>query len=190
VRRILLLASLSVLVTAVPAFAGLANGSFEPVAAAPAPVAGDPAAIPGWIASARGVAWLATSGDDFAAPNGDFVVRLANDAGGAGCVEQAFATTPGERYDVAFWLGSMADAASTGRAALRVIVAGTARTLAIDNPSAGLLWQAHAFTFTARAAVTTLSFRGVPAARASAAWLDGVAVNPAATGTGSSRDSR
>lgn len=189
-RRILLLASLFALATATPALAGLANGSFEPVAAPPAAVAGDPAAIPGWIASARGVAWIATSGDDFVAPNGDFVVKLANDAGGAGCIEQAFATTPGERYAVAFWLGGMADAAAPGRAALRVDVAGTARTLAIDNPSAGLLWQAHVFTFTARAPVTTLSFRGVPRAHASAAWLDGVAVHPAATGPGSSRDFR
>jgi hypothetical protein len=190
VRRILLLASLFALVTAAPAFAGLANGSFEPVVAAPAAVTGAPASIPGWIASAHGVEWIATSGDDFGAPNGDFVVRLASDAGGAGRIEQAFATTPGERYDVVFWLGGMAGAASTGRATLRVDVAGTARTMTIDNPSPGLLWQAHVLTFTARAAETTLSFRGVPGTHASAAWLDGVAVHPAASGPGSSRDSR
>jgi hypothetical protein len=184
-RCILLLASLFLLL-APPVHAALVNGSFEPADGAPAPGAGLAAAIPGWRITGPGVTWLALSGAQAAAPNGDHVLRLAGVARTPARIEQSFATVPGQSYDIAFWLGSRADARGRGRAAVRVELDGTARTVAIDNPSPELLWQAHVLTFTATGTRTTLAFRGARGA----AWLDGVAVQPAATAAATPRKSR
>jgi hypothetical protein len=177
VRRALLLASLSVFLAArVPATA-LVNGSFEPAAATAAGPAGE--AIPGWMSSGS-VGWREAEEGGSAAPNGERVVRFAAGADRGTCLQQSFATVPGRPYEVVFWLGSRAGAHGRGRGALRVEVDGRTRTVAIDNPSPELLWQARLVSFVARDSQTTLAFRGVNRRDAAPAYLDLVVVRPAA----------
>jgi hypothetical protein len=183
-RCIPCLASLLALALVRPAPAAVANGSFELVSAsAPAESTASATNIPGWQASGNGLLWLDAAAEGLVAPNGDRVVRFAPGSGPAAWLQQAIATTPGESYDLLFWIGSRAGARGPGRAGVHVEVAGTARPVTIENRSRELLWQAHVVTFTATAPVTTLAFRGEPGARA-AAWLDDVAVRPAATARG------
>ena len=183
-RRTLLLASLFALATAWPAAAALVNGSFEP-----APGAAPPGmAIPGWLASPDGIAWVSAGGEDVAAPSGDWMVSLAGGPARAGTLEQRFVTTPGQTYDLLFWLGSRGG--GEGRAELGVDVAGVSRTLALDNPAPELLWQAQVVTFTATAPVTRLRFRGESRTGESEAWLDGVVVRPAASAMAGPREAR
>ncbi len=179
-RCIPLSASLFVLLLAHAARAAMVdNGSFEPDPAVP-PATSAPAvsaAIPGWLVAGE-VGWQAASDGGFVAPNGDWVVEFPPGATRHACVRQAFATVPGQRYELLFWLGSRAGGDGDGRAGVRVEVAGTARTVAIDNPAPEVLWQPHALTFTADGPVTTLALRG--ARGRAAAYVDGVVVRPEA----------
>jgi hypothetical protein len=175
VHRTLRLAALFLLVSVSHAFAGIVNGSFEP-ALGPAALPGPHGVrIPGWTASGA-VAWRAATADGFVAPSGDWLVQLPGRPGHEASLKQTFETVPGERYDVMFWLGSRSGE-QPGVASLRVDVAGTSETEAIDNESTELLWQPHVVTFTAHGTSTTLAFRAVGTG---SAYLDGVAVQPTA----------
>jgi hypothetical protein len=175
VHRILPATALLLLLSSPVAFAGLVNGSFEPVVGPTAPAGIHGLLIPGW--QARGVvAWRAATADGFVAPSGDWLVEFPDRPGRAASVRQTFTTVPGELYEVMFWLGSRAGETGPGVASVRVDVAGTSETEAIDNDSSELLWQPHVVSFLARGTSTTLAFHAVGAG---SAYLDGVAVQPA-----------
>lgn len=176
-RRTLLLASLFLLLVSQVFAAALVNGSFEAVWP-PATPGADP--IPGWLVSGS-VGWDLAENDGFAAPQGEHVICFPAGSDRGTCLRQTFATTPGESYDVLFWLGSSGGEGGHGRAALRVALTGSVRTVAIDNPYAETLWQAHVISFVAVDSVTTLAFSALPRRGAVAGYLDGVVVRSAAT---------
>ena len=171
-RCVLLPASMfALLALATPAFAGgVANGSFERPAGA--------AAIPGW--TARGaVALRLARHDGFDAPNGDRVVRFGARRQG-GSLAQPLATTPGQAYELVFWLGSKANRHGRGHAALRVSLGAAEHAVEIDNAQRETLWQAHVVAFTASDSVTALAIASAPQRGDVPAYVDDVALRPAA----------
>ncbi|MEP7028900.1 MAG: DUF642 domain-containing protein [Candidatus Eisenbacteria bacterium] len=182
-NRLAFLAIATALVMTSPAFASLlVNGSFEPSGPAPSylQLSGGDSSIPGWVTTDSGVEWydpVANGGSP--APEGRYVVDLANYVYSAGGIQQTMATIPGQAYAVTFWLSTQQTGGRDGTAIVDVSAGPTTAQYAIVNHTAVSQWTLRSFEFTANSASTTLWFRCLQDANLHFAELDAVGMEPA-----------
>jgi len=165
------------------ASAQLVNGSFEPAVGSFSYqlLGGGSTAIPGWTTTDSGVEWFGGPGYPGYAHDGQYLVDLANYVYSAGGVQQTFATSPGQAYEISFWLGSHAVSGRDGTAQIVVSADAQSQTFSISAPSSAVLWQSRTFTFVADDASATLSFRCLQNANLHFAYIDGVGAGTPAT---------
>lgn len=188
-RTLLAALALSAVLAATPAGAQLINGSFEPTTpfGGNQILPGGSTAIPGWVTTDTGVEWFNPVGYGIgSAPDGQYIVDLANYVYSAGGIQQTFATVPGGSYTVFFYFGSSTASGRSGNAVIDVSAGATTQTYSLSNPAAVVAWQTRTFTFTATAATSTLRFRCLQNANSNFAFIDGVGISLA---TPAGRDS-
>lgn len=160
--------SLAVWLLMLPASVGasvVTNGGFESgPAMTPAGEVAIPAgstALPGWTVGGGGVLYVS---DIYWAPyQGTRSLTLNSTA--AGSVSQTFATAPGATYMVGFVMTGE-PFTSPAFKHMRVSAAGQSADYAFDTAPAwhwDMAWAPHAWTFTANAATTTLTFQSLDA---------------------------
>jgi hypothetical protein len=160
-------------------FAQITNGGFEPGSPTPnyVAVAGGSTLVPGWTTTDSGVEWA-----DFASlgysnsPNGSYALDLANLTFSAGGIEQTFATTPGQTYNIAFYFGTHQVAGRDGTAEIEVTVDAMTQTFTIVHHAAPIQWELKTFTFIADDASATLHFHCLQDANLHFAYIDGIDV--------------
>jgi choice-of-anchor C domain-containing protein len=178
---IAVLASLVLAGSALAAFAGASNGSFEQgtyvdggggsqTLSSPSTV------ITGWTISAGSIDWIGTYW-----PAAAGTKSLDMNGGGPGTISQALATTIGKTYVVTFSLSANPAGGSTLRA-LTVSATGAAPlTVTFDrvaNPNtlANMMWQAKQYSFVATSVSTTITFASGEAVGPYGPALDNVVV--------------
>jgi hypothetical protein len=138
------------------------NGSFETPTVNYQLLGGGSTAITGWTTVLSGVEHFSPSALGYgAAPDGVMVVDLANytylNGGG---LEQAVATTPGQRYDVSFAAGNSLSSGRTGTGIIKVTIDGGS-TLSFNTAVAtgvAMAWETRSFSFVASGASTLVRF--------------------------------
>lgn len=162
----------------------LVNGSFEP--AAPfGPyllLGGGSAAIPGWTTTDSGAEWFQPAAYGYAAaPDGLYIVDVANYIYSAGGIEQSFATVPGASYAIDFRLGTHAVSGRDGTCQVVVDADGQSQVFAHTNTGAAIVWLPCTFTFVADGTSATLRFRCLQNANLHFAYLDGAGLRDLTT---------
>jgi hypothetical protein len=138
------------------------NGSFETPTINYQLLGGGSTAITGWTTVLSGVEHFSPSALGYgAAADGVMVVDLANYTyltGGG--LEQAVATTPGQRYDVSFAAGNSLSSGRTGTGIIKVTIDG-ATTLSFNTAvatGAAMAWETRSFSFVAAGTNTLVRF--------------------------------
>ncbi len=168
---------LTFLLLAPAAMAQLVNGSFEdPQMTGPYYLLpGNSTDIPGWTTTDSGVEWFQTVAYGLGgAPDGVFVVDLANYTYSAGGIMQTFATDPGTQYHINFFLGTSESSGRDGTCEIVVEADGQSETFAMVNHTPALVWEDKTFVFTADDTSTELSFRCLQDAGYHFAFIDAV----------------
>jgi choice-of-anchor C domain-containing protein len=176
---IAVVASIVLAGSALAAFAGATNGSFESGT-------GDPGAfvqvnagstvLTGWTVSAGSVDWIGTY---WPAAAGTKSVDM--NGAGPGTISQVLATTIGKTYVVTFALSANA-AGPVGVYTLSVgATGGTTQAYTFDravnaNTLTNMMWQAKQYSFVATSAATTLAFTSGVATGPYGPALDNVVV--------------
>lgn len=161
------------------AFGQVVNGSFEPTSptAGYQLLGGGSTAIPGWTTTDSGLEWyIPAAFGDTPAPDGDYVVDLANYTFSAGGIAQTFPTVPGRIYEIGFHLGTSRASGRDGTCEIVVAAGSSSEVYSAVNPSGAMAYMMHTFTFAADAAVTTLSLRCLQNANLHFAIVDAVSV--------------
>jgi Protein of unknown function (DUF642)/PEP-CTERM motif len=138
------------------------NGSFETPNVSYQALLGGSTAITGWTTVLSGVEHFNPGAYGVgSAADGVMVVDLANftylNGGG---LEQAVATTPGQRYDVSFAAGNSLSSGRTGTGIIKVTLDGST-TLSFNTAvatSAAMAWETRSFSFVATGASTLVRF--------------------------------
>jgi choice-of-anchor C domain-containing protein len=176
---IAVLASLVLAGSALAAFAGAANGSFETGTGDPGSFRQLPAGstdVTGWTITSGSIDWIGTYWPAAAGSK-----SLDMNGGGPGAISQVLATTIGKTYVVTFALS----ANPAGPAAVYALTVGAtgaaSRSYTFDrtayaNTISNMMWQAKKYSFTATSATTTLSFASGVATGAYGPALDSVVV--------------
>ena len=184
---IAVLASLVLAGSALAAFAGATNGSFETGTSDPGSyvqLSAGSTSLTGWTITTGSVDWIGTY---WTAAAGTKSLDMNGAAPGA--ISQVLATTIGKNYVVTFALS----ANPAGPVALYALTVGatgaTSQPYTFDravnsNTLSNMMWQAKQYSFTATSATTTLSFTSGVATGAYGPALDNVVVTEkAAAGT-------
>ncbi len=161
---------------AAPASAQIVNGSFEPSSAMGnyAALPGGSTAIPGWVTTDTGVEWYKPAAfGDVAAPNGLYVVDLANYIFSAGGIQQTIPTVVGQAYVFQFFLGTNQQSGRDGTCEIVVSAAAQSQTFTHVNHATLTTWALQSFPFTATSTTTTLSLRCLQNANLHFALVDG-----------------
>ena len=184
---IAIVASIVLAGSALAAFAGVKNGSFETGTGDPGAfvqVTSGSTVLTDWTVSTGSVDWIGTY---WPAAAGSKSVDM--NGAGPGTISQVLATTIGKTYVVTFAL-SANPAGPVGVYTLSVGATGATSTAypfdrAVSaNTLANMMWQAKQYSFVATSATTTLSFASVSATGPYGPALDNVAVTEkAAAGT-------
>jgi len=177
-------ASLMLAGTAMAAFLGATNGSFENGTYSGGALntlnAGSPN-LSGWIITSGSVDW---TGSYWPAKDGTKSLDLSGT--GAGAISQTLATTIGKTYVVTFAMSGNPD----GGPALKTLTVGatgaattpfTFDTAVAGNTLADMKWATKTYTFVATASTTVLTFTSTTAS----AWgpaIDAVVATESATG--------
>jgi choice-of-anchor C domain-containing protein len=156
----------------------LVNGSFEagtdPGEFITAP-GGDSATIAGWTVIGDSVDYI---GSFWAAQDG--VRSLDLNGNNAGGVQQSFATTPGQLYQVTFALAGNPDGLPNDKSLITSTVSGVNtfdfNVVTAGSSHANMQWITESFTFTANDASTQLSFISTTTNSAFGPALDNVVV--------------
>jgi choice-of-anchor C domain-containing protein len=175
---IAVLASLVLAGSALAAFAGAKNGSFETGTIDPGSgvqLSMGSTALTGWTIATGSVDWI---GGYWAAAAG--TKSLDMNGTGPGAISQVLDTTAGTKYVVSFSLSANPDGGSTLRA-LTVGAAGSSKSFAFDrgvfpNTRQNMMWQSKQFSFVATGASTTLTFTSGEATSPFGPALDNVVV--------------
>lgn len=162
----------------------LVNGSFEP--AAPfGPyllLGGGSTAIPGWTTTDSGAEWFQPTAYGYAAaPDGLYIVDVANYVYSAGGIRQSFATVPGASYAIDFRLGTHAASGRDGTCQVVVDADGQSQVFSHATAGAAIAWLPCTFTFVADDATATLRFRCLQNANLHFAYLDGAGLRDLTT---------
>lgn len=166
-----------------PARAELVNGSFEPVDPSFSYLAlpGGSTAIPGWTTTDTGVEWFQAQVYGSPAPDGQYVVDLANYIYSAGGLQQTFATQPGTVQVIAFMLGTSQSFGRDGTCEIVVTADGVTETFTAVNHGSLAIYTPCVFTFVADDASATLSLRCLQDANLHFAYVDAATLNPTTT---------
>lgn len=184
---IAVVASIVLAGSALAAFAGATNGSFETGTNDPGSFeqlnAGS-SVLTGWTIATGSVDWIGTYW-----PAAAGTKSLDMNGVGPGTISQALVTTIGKTYVVTFSLSANPAGGSTVRA-LTVSATGAAPQavtfdrVAFPNTLLNMMWQSKQYSFVATTASTTLTFASGEATGAYGPALDNVAVTEkAAAGT-------
>ena len=140
----------------------LVNGDFEsgPVvnpSGYTTVLGGDSISIPGWTVLGNSVDYI---GNYWQPESGTHSIDLSGNAPGG--LSQSFATTIGQRYDVAFWYAGNPDSSANKTGTATVSAAGGI-TVNLFYPQfigtkANMVWLPMTYSFVATAATTTLTF--------------------------------
>ncbi len=147
------------------AFANLiVNGSFESgLSGGYAELSGGSTAITGWTTTQSGVEWFqpAVYGPGLGgAADGLAAIDLANYVYVGGGIEQTFATTAGQTYNLSFAGGNVVYAGRDGTGLIDVLLDGSmVQSFATGTSSTYMTWQNFGLSFTATGATTTLEFQ-------------------------------
>lgn len=158
-----------------PATDLLVNGSFE-LPGGSAVLPGGSSYLTGWTTALSGVEYFSPAGWGGAA-DGVMAIDLANYTFTHGAIEQQFATVAGQRYDVAFSLGTLALFGRDGTAHVDVTLDGQTRGFDVVNPGSLIVWAPVVWSFTASAANTTLRFQNDQDPYLHFAYVDGVSAH-------------
>lgn len=154
------------------------NGSFENPGYAYASLGPGSTFITGWTTVLSGVEYYNAGSS---AADGVMVVDLANYVYASGGLQQAIATTPGQRYDVSFFAGNTASSGRDGTGIVKVTLDGST-TLEFNTAvasSAAYAWAERSFSFVATGSSTTIRFWNDQNPYAHFALIDGVSAAPA-----------
>lgn len=154
------------------------NGSFESPLIGYASLGPGSTAITGWTTVLSGVEFYNAGSS---AAHGVMVVDLANYIYTGGGLEQAIATTAGQRYDVSFFAGNTASSGRDGTGIVKVTLDGST-TLQFNTAvatSAAYVWAERSFSFVATGSSTTIRFWNDQNPYAHFALIDGVSAAPA-----------
>lgn len=167
-----------------PARAALVNGSFEPEnpSFAYQALPGGSTAIPGWTTTDTGAEWFQAQVYGAPAPDGQYVVDIANYVYSAGGVQQTFATQAGAVHVVTFMLGTSQSFGRDGTCEIVVAADAVTETFAAVNHGNLAVYTPCTFTFVADDASATLSLRCLQNANLHFAYIDAVTLNPTTTG--------
>ena len=176
---IALAASLVLAGSALAAFAGATNGSFENGSNDPGTYEQLPAGsavLTGWTITTGSIDWIGTYWPAAAGSK-----SLDMNGAGPGTISQVLATTSGKSYVVTFSLsanpeGPVAAYALTVGATGAASQAYTFDRAVNGNTLTNMMWQAKQYSFKATSATTTLSFASGVAAGAYGPALDNVVV--------------
>ena len=141
--------------------------------------------LPGWSLLGDDVLWCSnTNALGLRSPYGEWFLDLTGtrDIPPYGGVTQTIATTPQTSYELRFALGTHQDLAAFRGPVTVAVSVGTVTntfTLAPDTRSVGNIWQTFSMPFTAFAASTVISIRGIDSAGGAYIGLDQVTVVPA-----------
>jgi Protein of unknown function (DUF642)/PEP-CTERM motif len=154
------------------------NGSFENPRIGYASLGPSSTYITGWTTVLSGVEFYSAGSS---AIDGVMVVDLANYVYASGGLEQAIATTPGQRYDVSFFAGNSASSGRDGTGIVKVTLDGST-TLQFDTAvaaTAAYAWAERSFSFVATGSSTLIRFWNDQNPYAHFALIDGVSAAPA-----------
>lgn len=158
----------------------LVNGSFEsgpPIPTFDINILGGSTAIDGWTETGEGIDYLGPPWDVTAGVRG--IDLDGNDI--VGGIQQTFATTPGQRYLLAFDLSGNPGGPPLLKQ-MRLDIAGLTQNYSHDSTGQireALLWQAISLPFVASGSTTTLAFTSLsPAGNSFGALIDNVSVAP------------
>jgi choice-of-anchor C domain-containing protein len=184
-------ASIALAGSALAAFVGITNGSFETgtyVENGPGfeMLPAGSAEITGWTVSSGSIDWI---GGLWQAQDGSKSLDLDGDAPGA--ISQDLATTIGDSYVVSFYLSGNSNG---GQAVKTLIVSATGTApatytfdaSAISNSAMG--WRQEGYSFVATSATTTLTFASGDTAGAFGPALDNVVVVETVASDGNCKD--
>ena len=176
---IAVVASLVLAGSALAAFAGATNGSFEngsndPVTYEQLPAGS--AVLTGWTISTGSIDWIGTYWPAAAGKK-----SLDMNGGSPGAISQVLATTIGKTYDVTFALSANPEGPVAAYALTVAATGATSKAFTFDravngNTLSNMMWQAKKYSFTATSATTTLSFASGVAAGPHGPTLDNVVV--------------
>lgn len=176
---IAVVASLVLAGSAVAAFAGATNGSFENGSNNPGTyeqLAAASTVLTDWTITTGSIDWIGTYW-----PAAAGTKSLDMNGGGPGAISQVFATTIGKAYDVTFALSANPDGPVTAYALTVAATGATSQAFTFDravtgNTISNMMWQAKKYSFTATSAATTLSFASGVASGPFGPALDNVVV--------------
>ncbi len=171
------LISLILMFGATMCVAQVINGSFESddLNGAYYLVPGNSSLIPGWTTIDSGVEWFQPTAYSLTpAPDGVFVVDIANYTYSAGGIAQTITTDPGTVYQINFSLGTHVGSGRDGTCEIIVEADGQAQNFSMVNQTATLVWETKTFEFTADDLSADLTFRCVQNANYHFAYIDGV----------------
>ncbi len=138
----------------------LTNGSFEVATVPPTSFTNFPtgrSAITGWTVFGPPVSVVGASFDApfFPAQDGIQWLDLTGPTSGGGGVQQAVATTPGQTYNLSFYLGTGFSTTST----VGILINGSLLTTRTNStPGAVINWQQFTIPFTAASTSTLIGF--------------------------------
>ena len=143
-----------------------------------------PTNITGWTAVGRQVSWIET-GNPFAllAQDGSRFLDLTAYITGApfGGVTQSIATTPGQNYDLSFYIGSYTARWGGPPVSVLASAGGSSQTFTVAGASTASTWTLFSMPFMATSPTTAVTLTG--AAGVQYIGLDNVSVDPTSTPT-------
>ena len=183
---IAVVASLVLAGSALAAFAGATNGSFEQGTyvdggAGLQTLSAPSAVMTGWTISAGSVDWIGTF---WTAADGS--KSLDMNGAGPGAISQILATKAGTTYVVAFSLSANPAGGSTVRALTVGATGSASQSFTFDraahvNTASDMMWQSKQYSFVATGASTTLTFTSGEATGPFGPALDKVVVTETAS---------
>jgi choice-of-anchor C domain-containing protein len=187
-----MVASIAVAGSALAAFPGVTNGSFEDGTYPGGPFVQVNAGITGptgWTVSAGSIDWVAGL---WQAQAGSKSLDLNGVA--PGTISQTLATTIGKTYVVSFYLSGNPQGGPAAKT-LTVSATGSAPasytfdTSVAQNTVTDMKWSAKSYSFVATNTSTVLAFASTTSASAYGPALDNVVVTESGTGTGATKAS-
>ncbi len=115
-------------------------------------------------------------------PDGVKAVDLAPVTYVGGGLQQSFATTPNQTYDISFQAATQANWGKDGTGNVLAVVAPQVEVFPLVNHSLDLVWESKSFSFTATGTSSTLTFLSLDNPLLHVAALDGVSVVPSGGG--------
>ena len=159
----------------------LTNGSFETPTVAPGTFSNFPTgstAITGWTVFGPPVSVVSGTFDApfFPAQDGTQWLDLTGPTSGGGGVQQTVATTPGQTYNLSFFVGTGFGTTST----VGVLINGSLLTTRTNStPGAVINWEQFTVPFTATSASTLIGFENLDPIGDDSNGLDNVSLNAA-----------